>query len=113
MPGRDVVDQLAVLRTDRAEHHRPSQHLGVADFVELRAAHVEQRIGVARFELRDEPAIEVELRRQIFLGAREMRHAAARDQRDPLLPSLDDLGDRACRAPRSAAAWAAAARRRW
>ena len=55
-----------VLRTDRAEHHRPGEHLGVADLVELRAGHVQQRVGVAGFELREQPAIEVELRRQVF-----------------------------------------------
>src|SRR5258708_31617743 len=35
-------------------------------FRSLGAGHAEERLGVARFELRDEPAIEIELRRQEF-----------------------------------------------
>ena len=94
MPRRDVVDELALLRPDRAEENRPAQHLGVADLVELRAGHVEQRVGVAGFELRHEPAIEIEFRVQVLGRAGEMRHAAARDDRDAFLAALDDLGQR-------------------
>src|SRR2546426_1045215 len=60
MPRRDVVDELALLLSDRAEHARPVEHLRVADLVELRAGHVDERVGVAGLELRDEPAIEIE-----------------------------------------------------
>ena len=91
VPGRDVVDQLALGRADRAEHDRPTEHLGVAHFVELRPRHVEQRIGMAGLELRQQPAIEIELGMEILGRAGKMRHAAARDDRDPLLASLHDV----------------------
>ena len=54
----------------------------------------EQRVGVAGLELRHEPAIEVELRLEVLGRAGEVRHAAARDDRDAFLAALDDLGDR-------------------
>ena len=93
MPRRDVVDQLPFLPADRAEHGGPIEHLGVADFVELRPGHVQQRVGPAHFELRQQPPIEIEFGRQVLRRAREMRHAAARDDGNALPASLDDVGD--------------------
>src|SRR5262245_9897226 len=62
MPRWKVLDQLALLRTNGAEHGGPVERFGVANLVELGSGHVQQGIGIAGFELRDEPAIEVELR---------------------------------------------------
>ena len=70
VPRRDVVDQLAFVRADGAEHHRPAEHLGVADLIELRAGHVQQRIAVAGLELRHQPAIEVELGIEVLASCR-------------------------------------------
>ncbi len=94
MPRGDVVDELALLRANRAEHDGPAEHLGVAHLVELRAAHVEQRVDVPDFELRQQPAVEVEFRMQILRRPREVRHAAAGDDGDAFFASLDDLGER-------------------
>jgi hypothetical protein len=109
VPGRDVVDQLALeRRSNGAEHDRPAEHLGVADFVQLCARHVEQGIATPGLELRDQPSVEVEFRIQVLGRAWEMRHTAAGDDRHSFLPSLDDLGER------FAQSFAAARRRqRW
>ena len=81
---------------DEAVEHRPAEHLGVAHLVELRARHVEQRVGVAGLHLRHQPAVEVELGVQVLGRAGEVRHPAAGNDGHLLVgrPPRDDLGDR-------------------
>src|SRR5262249_22732954 len=65
MPGGNVVDQFARLRTNGSKQHRPREEFRVPYLVELLDAHVQQGVGVSRFELSHQPPIEIELRIQV------------------------------------------------
>src|SRR4029079_6816944 len=93
MPCRRVMQKLAWLIADCAEHDSPRQQFGVAHLVQLFNTQVEKGIRVAPLQFSDHPPVEVKLRMQILPGAREMRHAAARNDGYPFGPRSYDTGD--------------------
>src|SRR5678815_2427292 len=108
MPGRRVLKQFAGQVADRAEHIDPDQHLGVARFVQLRAGHVQQRLGPPRLQFLNHPIVEIELRRGVLPRAWIVRHPAAGKNTNAFRSAFDDVCDGG--AQRGTALWS---RQRW
>src|SRR5436853_7893817 len=93
MPSGRVLKKLAWSISNGPQKRRPIQQLRVADFVQLFNGQRQQRILVACLELRNEPAIEFEIRMRIFPGSGIVRRSSACQYGDAFRPGLDRSSD--------------------